>query len=61
MNAAIIKLNALADSVWTSTQNHNLRFVGTDRVFIWCIVSGIVVGIILGSTYMNAFPGFLHT
>ena len=60
MNAAVVKLNTLSDSVGASAQNHNLRLFRADRILIRCVVGGIVVGIVLGSADMNALPCFLY-
>ena len=61
MDTAIVKLDTLSDTVGSSAQDHDLRFISTYRILIGCIVCGIIICAVLRSADMNAFPGFLHT
>lgn len=59
MYAAVVKFNALSDTVRAAAKDHDLRLVGFDRVLVRCIVSGVIVGVVLCTADMDAFPGFL--
>ena len=60
MNTAVVKLDALTDSIRTATQDHDLLPVGY-RILILRIIGGIIVSAVLCSADMNAFPCFFHT
>ena len=57
MDAAVVKLDALADAVGAAAQDHNLPFIG-NRVVVRCVIRGIEVSAVLGTAYMDAVPGF---
>ena len=57
MNAAIVKLDALADAVGTAAQDHDLPFIG-NRVVVRRVICGIEVRAVLGAADMDAVPGF---
>ena len=61
MHAAVVKLNTLTDPVGTAAQDHDLRFFVRNRVFVGCIISGIVICAVLGTAYVNTFPGLFHS
>ena len=61
MYAAVVKFDTLSDSVWTAAEDHNLRFVCGYRVFVRCVVGGVIVSAVLCAAYVDTFPGFLHT
>ena len=60
MDAAVVKFDALPDAVRAAAQDHDFWLIRGNRVFVRCIVGGIVVGAVLGSADMYAFPGFLN-
>ena len=61
MNAAIIELNTLTNTVWTTAKNHNLWLIAIYWVLIWCIIGRVVVCVVLCTAYMNTFPSFFNT
>ena len=54
---AVVEFDTLADTVWTTAENHNLLVVG-NRILVGCVVSGVVVLSVLCTAYMDTFPGF---
>ena len=61
MYTAIVEFNTLPDPVGASAQDHDLWFIRADRIFVFTVVGGIVISVILRAADMNAFPCFLHT
>ena len=61
MNTTVIKFDALSDTVGAAAKDHDLGVIGMDRVFVWGIVSGIVISTVRGTADMNSFPGFLYS
>ena len=59
MHAAVIKLNALTNTVGSTTQNHYF-FTITDRNLVRRIVGGIVIGCVFNTAYRYRFPGLMH-
>ena len=56
MDAAVVELDTLADAVGTAAQDHDLGLVGADGVLVLADIGRIVVGAVLGSADMDAFP-----
>ena len=57
MNAAVVKFDTLADTVWTAAENHHFFTVGRTG-FAFFFVSGVEVGGFggkLGGTGIDAF------
>ena len=44
MNTAVVKFDPLADSVWASSEDEDLRFLGWAGFVVIHIVGGVVVG-----------------
>ena len=59
MYAAVVKFDALTNSVRTAAENHNL-LVARYRVLVLTVVGGVVVGAVLCSGYMYALPGLIY-
>ena len=59
--AAVVEFDTLSDTVRTAAQNHDLRLVGIHRILVCCVIGGVVVSTVLGTAYMNTFPGFFYT
>ena len=57
MNTTVVKFDTLADTVRTSSENHNLLIVAA-WTFIFNMVAGVIISRIFGAAYMNAFPAF---
>ena len=60
MDATVVKLDSLADPVGASAQNHDLRLIFLNRIFIRGIIGGIEVGAVLSTADMDALPGLFH-
>ena len=60
MYAAVIKLDALTDTVGTSAEDHDLWSVAVYRMPVRSVVGRIVVSAVLRSADMNALPCLLH-
>ena len=60
MYTAIVKLDTLTNSVWTATEDHNLRFCLRHRILVLGIVSGIIIRAVFCSTDMDTFPCFFN-
>ena len=60
MDAAVVKLDALTDSVWSAAENHNLWLVGMDRILVRRVVGRVVVSAVGRAADMDAFPCLLH-
>ena len=61
MYTAVVEFDTLSDTVWTASKDHDLRLFSRNRIFVRCIVSRIIVGAVLRTAYVNAFPCFFHT
>ena len=57
MNAAVVKLDSLADAVGASTQNHYLASFA-DRNFVRGIIGGKIICGVFDATYRDGFPSF---
>ena len=60
MHTAVVELDSLADTVGTPAQNHHLRPVAADRIFILSVISGKVICTVRSAADMDAFPCLLH-
>ena len=60
VDAAVVELNALSDTVRAAAQDHDLLAVGVDRALIRRVVGGIIVSAVLRSAHMDALPGLRH-
>ena len=61
MDTAVIKFDTLADSVRAAAQDHNLLFVCVYRIFIRCVVGGVIISVVFRTAYVNPFPSLFHT
>ena len=60
MDTAVVEFNSLPDPVWSAAQNHDLGPVRVYRIFIFRIISRVIVGAVFCTADMNAFPGFCY-